>query len=189
MGLPYTAYLNFHHLVSLQHDSRALEHTTCLLRFGADWSAEWNMLVGSSLAREEHKWLKCFLKKERHHLFVYSGAWLKVPSNSRTLLVYVLLVRVVGTCKLRIFILYVFNAENWNGQEESSYFIYGAVRMGSWHLAEMALKDCFSLNKLTEDFILRCHRLLWGRKGNSKIDEQMLHAVILDYVVSPWSCC
>lgn len=57
------------------------------------------------------------------------------------------------------------------------------LQVGLWHVIEMALKDFF-LSKLTEDFILRCHRLLWGKKGNSKIDEQMLHAVILDYVVS-----
>lgn len=60
-GAPYTAYLSFHHLVSLQQDFQALESTTCLLWFGADWSTEQNMLVGSSFAIEWHKWLKCFL--------------------------------------------------------------------------------------------------------------------------------
>lgn len=70
-----------------------------------------------------------------------------------------------------------------------NFFVYCTSQVGLWHVIEMALKDCFFLSKLTEDFILHCHRLLWGRKGNSKIDEEMLHAVILDYVILPWICC
>lgn len=34
---------------------------TCLLWFGVDWFLEENLLVGSSLAVEGHKWLKWLL--------------------------------------------------------------------------------------------------------------------------------